>query len=324
MNKLKSGYICLYCSKILKNPIELPCEDLICKEHLTENGVLKNDKIKCHECKQEFKVKGVEFKSNKFAQKKINEQIYLSDQEISLKQKIEDSIKLFYSMYEEFTSSKTQLDLDCHNHFQEVRLQLDMHREKFKEKIDDIYMEMIEKTKEFEVEYLNSIKKNIETSLQSFEIKSICEDLKEVEDKFRDPNILIKTIEEMNLKQQEAIAMIQLNLNTVNQVKDDLKASNQFEPNLAFGNDFFGQLNLNEYSSFDPFMSQILTGQQPLELMKLCEFGLKTQFKLLYRATEHGFASIQFHSKCNGHANTLTILKASLSSFIFGGFTTAI
>ena len=128
MNKLKSGYICSYCSKIFKDPIELPCEDLICKEHLTENGVLKNDKIKCQECKQEFRVKGIEFKSIKFLNKKINDQIFLSDQEISLKQKIEDSIKLFYKMYEEFTSSKTQLDLDCHEHFQEVRRQLDMHR----------------------------------------------------------------------------------------------------------------------------------------------------------------------------------------------------
>jgi hypothetical protein len=36
----------------------------------------------------------------------------------------------------------------------------------------------------------------------------------------------------------------------------------------------------------------------------------------------HGFAANDFHSKCDGHANTLTILKASESSFIFGGFTT--
>jgi hypothetical protein len=42
---------------------------------------------------------------------------------------------------------------------------------------------------------------------------------------------------------------------------------------------------------------------------------------LLYRATRDGFRSRDFHSKCDGHANTLTILKAKGSSFIFGGFT---
>jgi hypothetical protein len=45
---------------------------------------------------------------------------------------------------------------------------------------------------------------------------------------------------------------------------------------------------------------------------------------LLYRATRDGFGSDVFHSRCDGHANTLTILKAKGSQFIFGGFTTAI
>ena len=68
---------------------------------------------------------------------------FLNEEELSLKQKIEESIIVFYQMYEEFTSCKLKLDLDCHNHFQELRFQLDIHREKIKEKIDDIYMDMI-------------------------------------------------------------------------------------------------------------------------------------------------------------------------------------
>ena len=84
----------------------------------------------------------------------------------------------------------------------------------------------------------------------------------------------------------------------------------------------FGQLKLNEFSSFDTFISKILTGQQPLELIKLCGFDLKAQFNLLYRASEHGFQSSQFHSKCDGKGNILTILKAN--GFIFGGFTSVI
>ena len=50
-------------------------------------------------------------------------------------------------MYEEFCSNKTSLDLDVHNHFQEIGFQLDEHREVLKQKIDDIYMEMIERLK---------------------------------------------------------------------------------------------------------------------------------------------------------------------------------
>jgi hypothetical protein len=42
----------------------------------------------------------------------------------------------------------------------------------------------------------------------------------------------------------------------------------------------------------------------------------------LYRGTRDGFGAKDFHSKCDGHSNTLKIFKAKQSSFIFGGFTT--
>ena len=142
--KVKKSLTCLNCSKIFRDPIELPCKHNICKEHLVEKEVLKQNKIKCFKCKQAFEVNGNEFKSIEFLKQMLNDQIYFNEEEKHLKQKIEESIKHFYEMDENSISSKTQLDLDCHNHFQEVRRQLDMHREKLKEKIDGIYLEMIE------------------------------------------------------------------------------------------------------------------------------------------------------------------------------------
>jgi len=41
---------------------------------------------------------------------------------------------------------------------------------------------------------------------------------------------------------------------------------------------------------------------------------------LKYRATKNGFKSADLHSKCDGVANTLTLIKAK-SGNIFGGFT---
>ena len=110
--KLKSSLTCSYCSKIYKNPVELPCGHLICQAHLKEREVVQRNKIKCGICKQEFQVKGVDFKSCKFAQTQLNDRIYLNEEEISLKQKIEASIKIFYEMLEGLTLSKTRLDLD--------------------------------------------------------------------------------------------------------------------------------------------------------------------------------------------------------------------
>ena len=71
------------------------------------------------------------------------------------------------------------------------------------------------------------------------------------------------------------------------------------------------------------FKSIILNGEQQCsELLKLCEFSPNDKFTLLYRGTRDDFGSNDFHSKCDGHSNTLTILKANGSGFIFGGFTT--
>ena len=164
MDKLKQSLTCPNCSKIFKDPVELPCDDFICREHLYDKDVIKENKIKCFKCKQEFEVKGNDFKSNKFVQTQINDQVFLNDKEISLKQQIEESFRVFYQMYDTFSLSKTKLDLDCHEHFQGIRFQLDMHREKLKEKIDDIYMEMVEKTKEVEANYLKSLNEKLVTS----------------------------------------------------------------------------------------------------------------------------------------------------------------
>jgi hypothetical protein len=41
---------------------------------------------------------------------------------------------------------------------------------------------------------------------------------------------------------------------------------------------------------------------------------------LLYRATRDGFTGLSFHSKCDGKANTVTIIKTD-GDYVFGGFT---
>jgi hypothetical protein len=321
MNRWKSSLTCSYCSKIFQDPIEQPCSHNLCKGHLSEKNVVKHNRIKCIKCKQDFQVKDNEFKSNNFIKKQLGDLLFLSDEEVSLKNKIEESIRTFFQMYEEFNLNKTNRDLDVHNHFQEIRRNIDLHREKLKEKIDDIYMEMIEKTKKFEATYLKSLEDKLEASLKSFETTTLEQSLKETEETFRDPNLLIESIRDMQRQQEEAIAELKLKLDEQSQVKDHLIEMNEFKPNLSFSQDSFGQLYLNEYSRIDPFKSQILTGKQSLDLIKVCEFSLNDKWTLLYRGTRDGFGAANFHFECDNHSNTLTIVKALDSSYIFGGFT---
>ena len=192
MNRWKSSLTCSYCSKIFKDPIELACGHNLCKEHLADKDVTKENRIKCGECKQDFEVKDNEFKTNTFAKKQLDDHLFLSDEELSLKKQIQDSIRTLFEIFEEFTMNKTKIELNVHNHFQEIRFQLDEHREELKVKIDDIYMTMIDKTKKFEAVYLKSLEDNLYASLKSFETKSLEQNLKETEESFRDPNLLIE------------------------------------------------------------------------------------------------------------------------------------
>ena len=124
------------------------------------------------------------------------------------------------------------------------------------------------------------------------------EELEEIEEFFRNPNLLIQSIRDMQQRQEESLKDIQLQLNEINQVKVDLKAANEFKPNLtllnqesSFSSSFFGSMKLNNCSNTDPFKSQILTGNQPNELVKLCEFSPNDKWTLLYRGTRNGFAA---------------------------------
>jgi hypothetical protein len=320
MTRLKTSLTCSYCSKIFKDPIELPCKHNLCKGHLVEKSVAKSNKIKCVKCKQSFEVRDNDFKLNSLVKKLLDDHDFLSDEEFALKKKIEDSIRKFFQMYEQFCLNKTRIDMDVHNHFTEIRFKLDEHRGELKALIDNIYMEMIEKTKKFETTYLKSLADKLEASLKSFETKSLEQSLKETEETFRNQNLLIESIREMQRQQDKIIEELKSKLNEQSQVKDHLIQMNEFKPNFSFSQDSFGLLYLNEYSTNDPLKSQILKDNQPSDLIQLCEFSLKDKWTLLYRGSRDGFGAADFHSKCDFHKNTLTILKAKGSSYIFGGF----
>ena len=65
--------------------------------------------------------------------------------------------------------------------------------------------------------------------------------------------------------------------------------------------------------------SLILDKNQYQNLIRLCEFSPKDKWNLVYRGSLHGFGVANFHSKCDGIANTLTVVK-STQSYIFGAF----
>ena len=215
--KLKSSLTCSYCSKISKCPIELLCDDLICQEHLKEKEIVQINKIKCLTCKREFEVKDHEFNLNESIQEIINTKVYLSGVELTLKTKIQDAIKDFYAIYEEFILFRNLHGNDWKN-----------------ERI-------------FEFSYLKKL-----DEIQIIRVfKSVEDDLKDLEKTFRNPNLLIESIKEMQQKQEETVQAIQLKLNEMIKINDDLKASNEFMPFLFFNKDMLGRISFDDQFKMD-------------------------------------------------------------------------
>jgi hypothetical protein len=165
---------------------------------LSEKEVKQANRIKCGKCQQDCQVKGNEFKSNEDIVRLIESQSHLNDEELILKQELEASIRRFFEIYDQFMQNKTQLESDVYDHFQELRFQIDQHREE----IDDIALQMIDKVTENQ----DSFSKNLKANYSSFDdSKSLESELNEIEETFRNPNLLIQTIKQMQQRQEETL-----------------------------------------------------------------------------------------------------------------------
>lgn len=80
----------------------------------------------------------------------------------------------------------------------------------------------------------------------------------------------------------------------------------------------FGSLENKSMAAF--YYSNILDKHGFEKLVDLCEFKKNQKFKLIYQATTDEFGATEFHEKCDGIPNTLTVIKNTAKN-IFGGYT---
>jgi hypothetical protein len=82
--------------------------------------------------------------------------------------------------------------------------------------------------------------------------------MNQIEEIFRNPNILIETNQTVQQKQEESLKEIQSKLNQMTKIKDNLKATNEFKPNSSFlrqveDTPLFGSIRLFGFTNLDLF-----------------------------------------------------------------------
>jgi hypothetical protein len=267
----------------------------------------------------------------------MSKQIKTSEEEASLKQALDDSLRFLEQLYErfshEFDQNQNKLIAECQAHFDALRQSIEARKGFINEQTERLASQMLEKTKRVEGAYIENIKANqINDVLSQEDRDEIVEQRnflnqllpQQIKSNAASLSILIETLNTFKLKQREKIEKFGAKLNHLEIVRKNV-CLNEFEPNLRFvfdGENVFGSLRLGNYS-YDPLGSEMLTVRQSNDLMRLCEFDVEEDnWTLLYRASEHGFDASDFHAKCDGKPNTLTLIQTQGGSpHVFGGFT---
>jgi len=322
-SNFKANLTCSNCTKIFQDPIQLPCNDSICAHHLKEAKSLREKIIKCTKCSQTFEIDLIEnnMRPNRLVRPFLNEEMYLSYDEKQFKHEIKRGIDMFHKLLDEFTLDKNVLASTCYDHFQEMRFEIDIHREKLKENIDEIALELIERLNAFESLYMARLNSNLkDSSPHYYENMSLELDYQKLDESFREPFLTWEKCKQLQKSQEKMLEGIKLKLKELKQMRKNLE-KNKFEPRIPDIGNSFGTLTLKTYTSDHLLTSQILSQSQCMELTDLCEFSHEVKWTLLYRGSRDGFGAHNFHAKCDGKSQTLTLLKAKESKFIFGGFT---
>ena len=107
---------------------------------------------------------------------------------------------------------------------------------------------------------------------------------------------------------------------SLKQVDDDTELFNDLD--TIHCEDHAIRLKISKYCLRNPSEllpnTQIVSQQYDDKLREWCGSGYK--WKLLYRASEHGYSAESFHKCCDNKGPTLIIIK-SIEGWIFGGYT---
>jgi hypothetical protein len=328
MEKLSEIITCKVCNKYFSNPVVLPCLKSVCQDHITFES---NCQIfKCKFCNKDH-VSNDGFNLSKELMDLINLNLHLDEKTKSTK-----------SVLDNLENVNKEIDLIAKDpedfiftYFSKEKNKIDLKRETLISKIHDISDKMINKMKQMEIDSKSNLSEKQQNLIDSakFDYKKLTDRVLAWKDEIRNPKLNSIRLEEIF---KESNDLLKENDSQSFGAKNKILNQNGcfFLPNNdEFKDDLFGELIIDNYKitfhceknnySKIKFDSNILNKVQSNELIKLCEFQNKKEFKLLYRATRDGFSSKAFHSKCDEIPRTLTIIKVKDKSHIFGGYTEA-
>ena len=332
VEKIRNFLDCDKCNKLLTEPVTTVCGYTICKFHLDQ---LK-DSFQCDLCHREHTVPKDGFEVARRLQDALS--IQLNTLELT---PVYDECKKVIGEAQKDVAEIESIDKDPENYiyeyFEDIKRQVDLRREDLKEKVDKYSDETIktinnaQKTCQKLAKEVNKLSKDFEDSKKELnELIRHFDTFKISDEKFQE---IKENVSDLKSKFKRMLTTYKSSLINDKDYTfrfEEVQISNVFgkfeEVNLIliFYN-FLNKLNAKKLTFIFKkhqirLDSTILDGSIQCKLVQLCEFSQCQKWKLLYRASRDGFSGGNFHSKCDGMENTLTVIKSE-SGNVFGGYT---
>ena len=172
MDRIQNIIKCAICQEILESPVILPCNDTVCKKHVTSQ--IKDDHFKCDKCGVEHRVPANGFQLLPFLEELIKIGIANFDYG-----SVHEEAKKSCETFEEFLKDMEAILKDpfviAHERISELKNSVQLKGEELKLIIDQEMKKLIDRLDECErqsKEYLSSNEFKVESEKLETELKS--------------------------------------------------------------------------------------------------------------------------------------------------------
>ena len=131
--KLRSSLICNYCCLIYDSPVKLPCNKSICKSHLLDSNGIFLKEFECQYCQTNHFLPMRGLHPNFYIIKTIKENVHLSETELDLKIKLENSFEKLANIYKEIDKEKELIKLQNYLsiQFRQIKINVDYLQQQY-------------------------------------------------------------------------------------------------------------------------------------------------------------------------------------------------
>ena len=172
MDRIQNIIKCAICHEIFESPVILPCNDTVCKKHVTSQ--IKNDHFKCGKCGVEHRVPANGFQLLPFLEELIKIGIANFDYG-TVHKEAKKSCESFEDLLKEIEVALKDPSFLAHERISELKNIVQLKVEELKLIIDHEMKKLIDRLEECErqsMEYLSSNEFKVESEKLETEFKS--------------------------------------------------------------------------------------------------------------------------------------------------------